>query len=308
MNYYLICHTKTSTLYLSDCVSFRFVKERYTPYTYLEGSWLLSSPDCGEIVSAAFVYGQKTLHFGYPCGAEIITQEGKHILKLKSRGYTDALSVNQPTAGIVSNVNLESLATSSVTCPNITYEQQTPEVNYVNYYDGTTIWDAIVCYAIRATGTYPYIRGANQVCVNKPSVPATVAVSPSELISRGHGNDYSRLISSISSADVTGNANVYLASDSDVSERGIIRHKDIIFDREWIMAPEVGLQAKLDYAKRGFVFDSFTVSGYDGQDILDSLTLPDEEYQSEISKLTLTGGKDKPIITEMLCYHDGYTD
>ncbi len=309
MNAQLACQTKSGSVYtLTKCLSFRFEKERYTPHTYIEGEWYMDSRDYSEIVLVTLKLNGTSVHLGYPCGCEVISRNGRSVLKVRSRGYSDALTKNRPVPGLVTNIDLQTLGTSAVNCYGVSFEQNTPVVNYVNYYEGTTLWDAIVCYSIRATGLYPYIKGVNTVSVSRPSLPSVLYLNESDLVERSSGCDYSNIISSISQSDVDGTANAFSASNSAALERNIIRHKDIPFDREWIMDPQLGLAAKLNYSMRGYRYDRFKTKGYLGNDIMDKLAINNTSYISEISKITVTGGIDKPVMTEILCYHDGYTD
>lgn len=302
----LIVSSSSGTYVLDNCISLRFEKERYTPYTLLEGQWYAPNIIPSEIISVSLILGGNGIHYGYPTLAQIINKDGKQVLKLRSKGYTDALSRNQPTAGLVPDVTLELLANSAIVCPNISYEENTPEVRYVNYYDGTSIWDAIVCYSIRAYGLYPYIRGANTVRISRPSDMGIVSLASTSLLAKGTGNDYSNLISAISESEITGEPNTYNIIDDFAVSRDIIRKKEILFDREWIMDPELGLKKRIDFSKRGVMYDFFTVLGYPGTDLLDQLVISDLGYVGEVSRFVITASQENPVSTQIYCYHDAY--
>lgn len=302
----LICITDSMTYTLDECLYFRFVKERYTPYALLEGQWYCPGDNFNEVTATALIIDNNCIHYGFPCSCEIIKKDGRCILKLRSRGYTDALAKNQPTAGLVSNINLEGLANSAVVCPNVDYEADTPTVSYVNYYDGTTIWDAVCAYAIRATGLYPYIRGANTVRVSRPNDTVTLNTTTSSLLKRASGSNYINLISDISEADVSGNEGVYTISDATAYSKNIVRKKEITFDREWIMDPYNGLMARINYSQRGMYYDEFTLEGCWGVDLLDYFVVSDISFVGEIDKIEITGSATKPVLTTISCYHDAY--
>lgn len=302
----LICMTQSAAYTLTECVYFRFVKERYTPYSLLEGQWYFPQGSFEEVTSIAMIADGNVVHIGYPCSAEIISKDGRNILKIRSMSYTDALAKNQPTAGLITNIDLVGLANSAMICPNVDYESGTPVVNYVNYYDGTSIWDAICCYAIRATGLYPYIRGTNTVRVSRPSETTTLTTTSQNLLKRSCGTNYSNLISDISEADVSGNAGGYAISDSTVRSKNIVRKKEIVFDREWIMDPDSGLLARINYSKRGMIYDSFTIAGFWAIDLLDYFIVTDLPFVGEIDKIEITGGMTTPTLTTLTCYHDAY--
>lgn len=300
----------SSNILLDKCISFRFEKERYSNCTVLTGKWYCDGYDMDEIRSLTFGLNNRIMHFGYPStGTEIAVENGRRVLKVNSKGYSSALSQNQPTPGLVPNINLESLATSALICPNVSYEPNTPVVSYVNYYDGTNIWDAIVCYSMRATGTYPYIRGTNTVNVSTlPSDIGTLIVSPNHIISRGEGSDYSNLISEISEMSYGGTYGEYVLRNQSAIERNIIRKKEIPFDHEWIMDPELGLITRLNYSMRRMLYVKFKFLGYSGGDLLDYFIVNYENalpYMGQISRL-IVEGKNGNVFTTVYCYRDAY--
>ena len=140
---------------LTDCISLRYEKERYTPYSTLSGRWYCR-PDVTfeEIVSVMLYIDNTMIHYGFPDGIELERKDGLYMLKVSSKSYTSALLTNQCDDKMLTDVDLTALAASGPTLPVVSYERNTPKVNYVNYYDGTSCWDAIVCYAVRAAYTH----------------------------------------------------------------------------------------------------------------------------------------------------------
>ncbi|MBQ8624175.1 MAG: hypothetical protein IJ424_07400 [Oscillospiraceae bacterium] len=308
----LIVQLTHDTYILNECLSFRFEKERYSPSTVLTGKWYCKQDEFDDVISLSLMIDGKMLHVGYPTsGCEVMYENGRRVLKVNSRGYTQALALNQPTPGLQFDIDLETLATSAVVCPGVSYQQNTPVVKYVNYYDGTSIWDAIVCYSIRATGTYPYIRGANTVSISTtPSDIGVVNVFPTNLISFGSGSDYSSLISEISESDADGTYATFVAQNEEAISKNIIRKKEIPFNYEWIMDSELGLQSMLNYSMRGMCYDKIKFFGYSGGDLLDYVAINYTNrlpYIGKISRLVLEGSQGN-IITTVHCYRDAYCD
>lgn len=305
----LIVQLSNDVFLLDDCISFRFEKERYTPSTRLTGKWLCKDFETDDIVSLGLIIDTNMIHLGYPTsGCEVVYENGARVLKVNSRGYTQALAQNQPTPGLQFDINLETLANSAVVCPSVGYQPDTPTVRYVNYYDGTSIWDAIVCYSIRATGTYPYIRGANTVNISPPADIGIVNVFPTNLISFGSGHNYSNLISEISEADADGTYGTFVAQNPTAIAKNIIRKKEIPFNYQWIMDPELGLQAMLNYSMRGMSYDKIKFFGYSGGDLLDYVAVNfagTKPYVGTISRLIIEG-KQGSVTTTVYCYRDAY--
>lgn len=296
-----------STANLTDCcISFRYEKERYTPYTTLSGEWYCpENINLAEITTVMFYVDNKQVHNGYPADIEITKRDGRTVLKLSSKSYSSALTYNQCPDGLLSDVNLTTLVQKAgFTLPGVLYQQNTPVVNYVNYYNGTSLWDGIVSYSLRATGFYPYLQGVNTVAVSPPAAPATLSCTSSDLISRGHLTDLSRPISKVTMRPIDGEGENYTLSNVLASRRNIVRCREIPFDREWIMDPEAGLQHMLDYSMRGINADIFTVYGWQNADILDTLNVTDLGFSGEISKISAQGSEKNGIVTKLWCYQN----
>lgn len=305
----LIVQTAFTSIVLSDCISLRFEKERYSCCTKLSGKWSCEDYSFDNIINMSLVLQGSVVHFGPPSkGCEVIVENGKRVLKVNSEGYSQALALNQPTPGLLTDIDLYILSVSAVSCPNVSYEANTPIVNYVNYYDGTDIWDAIVCYSIRATGTYPYIRGANTVRVSPPSDLGIINVHPTNLISFGSGYDYTNMISEIHEADVDGTYGMYSAVNQNAISKDIIRKKEIPFDHEWVMDPLLGLQARFNYSMRAMNYDKIKFVDFPGGDIMDYIAINYtgmQPYIGTVSRLIVEISQGKTVTTAY-CYHDAY--
>lgn len=304
----LMVRFATSMIYLDNCcISMRFEKERYTPYTELHGQWYCPAGiQIGEIVSVMLYINNNVLHYGYPSDIELLQKDGRTVLSISSVGYTAALLTNQCPDGLITDINLQGLAAKNAVFPVVAYQQDTPTVNYVNYYNGTSAWEAIVCYSLRATEKYPYIQGYNTVRVNPPENRGYVGVTSAQLISRGNITDYKRIISRINEKDVDGTPDAFSIANSSAAQRTIVRSREINFDREWIMDPAKGLRYRIDYSMRAINCDVFSYLGYNAFDLLDSFAITDLSYVGEIDRFRITASADKGIITTVWCYHDNY--
>lgn len=304
----LLVQLRDAYVLLEECISFRFEKERYLPSTKLSGKWYCKDVEIDEILSLSLMLDGYFVHFGYPsAGTQTLVENGRCVLRVNSRGYSQALAQNQPTPGLVTSVNLESIANSAIICPNVSYEQNSPAVRYVNYYDGTSIWDAIVCYCVRATGTYPYIRGINTVNISAiPSDVGALIVTPEHIVSSGAGSDFTNLISEISEISYTGEYGGYHILNQAAIDRSIIRKKEIPFDHEWVMDPDLGLATRVNYSMRRMNYRKFKIHGYYGGDLLDNFIVSYENpYVSRISRI-IVEGKNGDVFTTVYCYSDAY--
>lgn len=294
---------------LDTCINFRFEKERYTPYTVLSGQWYCPwNISIGEIMFFQFYIDNKLMHIGYPSSAEIVQKDGRTLLNFSSNGYSSALVTNQCPDGLITGINLTGLIQKSgITMPNIAYQQNTPTANYVNYYDGTSLWDAIVGYSLRVGGKYyPYLSGYNLIRIEPVDTQYIHELTTADLISRGYKTDYSRMISRIAMKGIEGTPSEYVVNNPLSTQRNIIKCREINFDREWIMDPESGVKHKINYSMREVISDVFSFRGFTPLDLLDRLAVTDLKFEGEVDRLVITGNANQNVVTTIWCYHDGY--
>lgn len=291
----------------TGCISFHFEKERYTPYTVLRAKWYCSENiEFEEINGIDFKIDGVTRHYGFPTSCGVERSGGRTILSIESRGFSAALANNQCADGLMTEVNLESLMAAGETFPGVEYQKDTPEVNYVNYYGGTSSWEAIVCYAIRASGYYPYIAGSNTVRIEPPEDYGDFIIESKDLISFGHVSDHTRIISRITESDIDGTPGTFVAENFAAAQMNIVRCKEIPFDRQWIMDSETGLSYRIDYSMRGKDADIFSYFGCSELELTDFFTVTDTGFSGEVSRLIIEGSPQSGIITTVWCYHDNY--
>lgn len=292
---------------LNQCISFRFEKERYTPYTELHGKWYCPpNTNITEVLGIMFYIDGVMRHYGYPASVGFEKKDGRLIINISSIGYTSALTSNQCPDGLHTDIDLARLVKAGVSVPFVSYQQNTPEVNYVNYYDGTTMWDAIVCYSLRASDCYPYINGYNTVRISPHDGREGISLTSDELISRSNSCDYARMISKINEKDVDGTPEAFTITNGGATSRSIVRSREINFDREWIMDPDGGLRYKIYYSMRKLYCDIFSYHGCSSLDLLDGFKVTDIGFSGEVDRLIITGSAETGFVTTVWCYNDGY--
>lgn len=298
------------TVQLDECIAFRFEKERYTPYTKLSGEWYCpSDTELKEILRYQLSVDGNIIHYGYATTAELLKRDGRTVLKFTSSGYSAALMANQCPDGLITDVNLQGIISKATfVLPNIRYQQDTPVANYVNYYEGTSLWDAIVAYSLRVgSHYYPYLSGYDLIRIEPTEEQYIHEITSDKLISRSNKSDYNHMISKITMKDVDGTPGSFLLTNGYATQRSIVRCREMNFDREWIMEPKAGIQHRLDYSMRAVNADSFSFFGYTPLDLLDRISVPDIGFEGEIHRITVSGSADKGIVTTVWCYHDCYS-
>ncbi len=294
-----------SKVNLNKCIYFNVNKERYTPYTSFNGSFIMSDP-YEEIISIKFFIDGNVIHYGSVDSSRITLKNNCYRLDISSRSYTLALGLNQPKPQLNTNVSLSSLFSGNVQLKNITYEKDSIIVNYIYVLDNSTLWDAVVAYALKAYNRYPYIYKTNEVRVNLPTDAKTRNYN--NLIELFNGSTLSNLISHIHMRDTDGNYETYNITDDYSVSRDIIRHKQIPLDMQWLSSPDKALTTRINFAKRGTKYRGIKVLGYSGEELFDKFTYIHKSLGNQnctIHKLNISG-KNNVIYTTMYQYDDAY--
>lgn len=286
------------------CTQFRFIKERYMPYTQLTAVFLADSAVFGEPAAAEFRLDGAAVHFGLIDTIRTEEQNGQILLKLTSRGFTSLLCQNQMAAGTVTDVTLRSLM-ESYAVPHVSYEDGIDATNYVWIKEGSTQWDAIVNYAYKYNQNHPYISGPNTVRVTVPENPVCHEISETELTAKGSVRDYRTLLSEIHMPDISGDPDAYSLVNSVAAERNIARHKRISLDLQYASDPPACLEQKIRFSMRGFSAEYGEYRGFRGEELEDLIRFGASGAAERIGKIELTG-KPEGVKTRVWIYHDGY--
>ncbi len=287
--------------------SFRFVRERYTPYTQCSGV-LIGSYSIADVYSIELYYKGQILHKGMADSIQRRYLNGRHIITFLSRGFTMLLGQNEPVPGIISDVTLGSLISGNTTIPHVTCETVSKKVNYIYVKEKSTIWDAVCAYAYKAYTNYPYIAGTNTVQVSIPTSSKKFRYSNLDIVSAGESLCLSGIISKAYMSDLNGDY-IYSAENSDACSEEIIREKYYPLDRQWYSSPSEGLQSKLNYSNRKQYFVWVKYKGHLFENLLDRASYSGEgvEMRSErISAIEFAGNKNG-VFTTISVYQDSYS-
>lgn len=230
---------------------------------------------------------------------------GKQITTLTSRGFTSLLCQNQIEPGMKTGVSINSLMDGLYSLPYVEHEDNSDTSNYIFVKNNSTMWDALANLSYKLCGTYPYIRGTNTVRITPMSTPKSYTYSTSDLLTMGEEFTFRRLISDFHMADINGDHGTYSLSDSDVSARGIVRHKYFELDRQFLYDPQQALEYRDKYAYRGFKRSFCSYRGYNGEELSDIVTFG-KIKSARIGCVEITGSQ-KGVITEISTYNDKFT-
>lgn len=281
-------------------LGFKCVKERYTPYSSLNAV-VLGGEGISDISEAQFYIDGKLLHKGIMDGLTVTKSGGRTILRLSSRGFSSMLSQNELAPGLMAGLTLNQLMSEKMIVPNVTWQDSSEKVRYIYVKDHDSQWSAIVSLCLTLNNDYPYIGKVNEVRLSPENVKT---VTPRDIFEEGVTGDYSRMVSHYHMKDIQGEY-TFNYTDSFATERGIVRHKYIAHDKQFVGLDHYGLQYRLNYTERGCKSRFLTYLGYSGEELRDRVVFPDGT-SPEISLIEICGNTKKGIYTKDVCYYDRY--
>lgn len=296
---------QTARKLYTDCIGFTYSKEYYTPYTFLKGSFVVPEIPA-EITDVEFSVNGVLIHKGIIDYCKAEKNHMGNILTVNSRSYTSMLGQNQLVPGLMTQISLNKLLDENLSLPNIYHEDCPAVSNYIYVKENASLWEAVTNLCLKQNGRYPYIAHVNRIMFSLPASPETVILAEGDgrVISHGRTADYSKAVSDIHMRDTEGTYNTFNYSDEELHRLGIVRHKHISFDRQWLDEPIKALRYRVNFSARGMGSRYAFYKGYGGEDLNDLMAFGNEAPR-RISRIDIKGTK-AGIVTRLACYKDKY--
>lgn len=289
----------------SDILSFKIVKEYYTPYSTLTVQAVCSMEIGTLYKKAELILNGKAIHSGLVDTATINRISDFKTINITSKSFTVLLCQNQLAPELKSSVSLSSLIDSFITIPEISHEDNQDIVNYIYIKNTSTLWDAVINLTHKINGGHPYVRENNKVMVSLKDDASILELPQSLVTSTGMGLDTTKIVSDIHMQDIDGNYNTYNLNNQYASNLNIVRHKHIDLDRQYLSNPQDALIHRINFSMRGYYFVYATYNGYQGEDIGDYVNFYNYYPKSRVSKLEITGSNGN-VFTKVYAYTDNY--
>lgn len=298
--------TKNNIEYVyNDILSFRVVKEYYTPYSTLRVEAVYPQENGGLYKKVELILNGKTIHCGLVDTSAINRVLNFNTITITSKSFTVLLCQNQLEPGLKSNLSLNTLIDSFITIPEVYHEDNQEIVNYIYVKNSSTLWDAIVNLTHKLNGGQPYVCDNNTVMVSPKTNPQTLNLTQDIVTSTGTGMDSTKIVSDIHMQDINGNYSTYNLSNPTAYDLNTIRHKHIDLDRQYLSNPQDALFHKINFSMRGYYFVCATYNGYQGEDICDYVNFYNYYPQCRVSKLEINGINGN-VMTKVYAYTDNY--
>lgn len=283
-------------------VGFKCVKERYTPYSSLDVTAVCGlSDNISDVREVRLEIGGKAVHSGILDNMSVTENGGVKRLRITSRGFSSMLSQNELEPKLMAGITLNQLMSESTAVPNVTWENNADAVRYIYVKEHDSQWSAVVSLGLTLNGQYPYIGGTNEVRLTKKSAEVFV---PKNVYETGGTEDYSKTASHYHMKDVNGDYS-YNYTDGYAESRGIVRHKYVNFDRQFLSLSDFGLQYKLNFSRRGCKSRFIRYLGWCGEGVRSTVKFPGGAVY-EVSAVEISGNAKKGVFTKTECYFDCY--
>lgn len=303
-NRIVLISTDGSAFYEEDILSFRFIKDAYTPYTSLSVKIYAHRRNYSNICQAFFYVNNIMIHHGLIDGADIENSNGSQIVNITSRSFTSLLCQNQIEPGLIFRISINKLMDSYYQLPYVTHEDNSDESNYIYVKNHSTMWDGVVNLSYKLTGMYPYISGTNCVRITADSDPPSFSYDDDQILATGMAYDFKRMISHFNMSDINGDYGNITLEDSFVTDKKIIRHNVFELDRQFLYDPQQALEYRSKFSKRGNMRVFCRYCGYNGEDLCDFISFGNIS-QKRIGRIEITGSS-SGITTELSVYNDGF--
>jgi len=302
MNVTCICFHEDQTLTIvQECTRFSFLRDRYQPFSALNVT-LHTAAVLKRTFRVQFFLNHVLLHDGLVRDALCSREEGQFLTEIRSRGYCSVLTKNQLVPGIHSNVTLRSLM-ETYHLPNITYQDAVQPISYLFVRDNASMWDSVIAYNYKLNGGFPYVRVPNLLCVMPQTGTKTVTVPQSAVISTSDGICTAEILSRIDMADPAGEYGTFTRSYPLADSLGIVRVRQILFDRQFAYAPQDALKYRLSLSSRRFHSRAVTYAGWLGEDLEDRVCA--DGQTARVSRIDIRGDANG-IVTEDTFYYDDF--
>lgn len=291
-------------------LSFSFKKDRYSPVQSFEGEFQSDAPVTLVSSATVSIKGNNVLS-GYIHSIKNTKTASGYVCKIVAKSQTSLLEENHIKPGLYTQVSLRSFYDEYIKIANIPFTGGTEVLNYVNFSDFATMWDAVVFFCLKQYGVYPYVLTNNRLMFSLPEVTSKLAISAERIIEASEDYDTSRLISHIYMKDKEGNYATYHKACEYAINLGITREKHIPILYSWLHDVDGGLDYKLNFARRKCRSLHISYLGYFSEDIYTELTIP-SGILGNANVYTVHGmeikGDDKKVITTLYYYDDYYSN
>ena len=285
----------------TDCLRFTLIRDRYLAYASMQIQ-LLVHETVPVPVNVRLWINEKLVHEGMVKKCSCDLEQNMRIFRLTTQSYSVILTKNQLVPGLYTQVTLEQLM-QTYALPHITYDD-VESIRYVYVKENANMWETIVAYNYKLCEGYPYIRVPNLLCMLPQTGTEAVVLPADRLLKASEGGEIGEMISRIDMANLVGEYGSYTMENPEAAVRGIVKVRQIQFDRQYAYDPEDALRFRIAVSNRKMFSKTVRYIGYCGED-LEDLAVCGDFVRGRVSRIVVTGDS-SGIVTEDTFYFDPF--
>ncbi len=287
----------------TECLAVSMENEAYTPYMTVQAQFLAKGADYGEITEVSLYYNEGRIFIGIPDKLERCRKNGAECVTVTARSFTWVLTQNQFAPGLHYDMTIAGILEGVYRFPGVQYEEYEGS-GYIYVKEGASVWDSLVNFCYKLTGHYPYVQG-NTVRVTLDENPKHIVLTPEQVLETGSFRNNSRLISHFHMADPEDNYDAYSLVNETAVAAGIIRHKHMKLDRQYLSNPQQALEFRSRFCMRGCRENYVVCQGYQGGLVGNLLTCGSFLQGARICRMQMVYNQEG-IRTRFSAYDDGF--
>lgn len=287
----------------TSCLAAVLEREIYTPYSTMTAKFFASGADYSGITRLSLYHRGNCVYEGLADSVRRFRRDNRDFVQVTSRSFTSVLVQNEIPGGLHTDMTMAKLMTGFYSFPHVYYEDS-PETGYIYVREGTSIWDSIVHFCYKLTGNYPFIY-RNTVRMSEPDTVQEIHLTDAQVLEYGTEQDTTKLISHFHMADIAGTEDAYSLENPTASEAGIVRHKYLALDQQYLYSPQQALVFRSLFSQRGCTAKYVTYSGFLREYLCDRVTYGTFLQNAKICRVRMVCNG-MGIRTTLWAYQDGF--
>ena len=284
------------------CLGLTLEREIYTPYDTMNGLFLTTAgAEVGTVTQLELLWNGASIFLGIADRVEKFRRDGVWMLRVKSRTFPSMFTQNELEAGLHSNLTLQSLVSGFYTIPHVTAEENS-QTGYIFVREGTSLWDSVAIFVYKIAGRYPFVQN-NHIRFTLDAQPAVHV--PAQITESGDILDSTKLFSHFHMEDIQGNPDAYSLENLTARQVQVVRHRQIGFDRQFLIDPNLALSYRSQFSCRGFRSRYVTYAGFENEQLGEKVRCGQLLQDQTICRVRLTFGS-QGLRTSLWAYEDGF--
>ena len=287
----------------APCLSAVLEREAYTPYARLTAEFPAAHAAGADAARIALLWEGQQVFLGLPDSVERIWRKGAEIVRVQARSFSSLLTQNELEKGLHADLTIGTLVQGFYQFPFVTYEDS-PATGYIYVKEGSSLWESICCFTYKLTHHYPYVV-KDKVMISPPTGGTIHTIAPALVTAYGRLTDTTKRLSGIHMENVSGEPDAYNETDPAALSLGIVRNRQIPFDRQFLQHIQDALTSRLRFSQRGTQACYVEYAGFADEELGERVSFGTLMQAMTICRVRMVWSG-KGIRTRIWAYQDGY--